>query len=246
MTTTRGTAIGWTATIGLVPGYGHDNQGADLAFRRQTLVREWFRAMRETKAETGFVVSAVMDDALVLYPHESCPASGEVAVRLTGSSNPGHVPEDRIASFMDAVEATVRRVQAAMEQRTVRIEFHRIERSVYSVMGETTGDGKMKIEDRVAAVKAQMTADNGMAEADDVEIRLEDIDGAIAHAVDGGAAIVIDRAQAEAMDDETLRFVIGHETMHALVMRRGHGTVPGMQFVPDAAGPFNDDVLGRR
>ena len=132
MTIPNQAAVGWSATIGLIPGYGHGNAGVDVAERRAMLVREWFAAMRQTHAETDLVVSAVLSESLVLYPHNSCPEGGEVAMTLTGSSNPTHVAPERLDEFMAAVETTVRRVQEAMGQRTVRLEFHRIERSIYS------------------------------------------------------------------------------------------------------------------
>jgi hypothetical protein len=131
------TAIGWTATIGLIPGYGHGNTGCDVSERRAMLVREWFTSMRRTHEETGFVISAVLSESVVLYPHNSCPEHGEVAMTLTGSSNPAHVAADRLGDFMDAVHATVRRVQEGMEQKTVRLEFTRIERSIYSRLDDT-------------------------------------------------------------------------------------------------------------
>ena len=132
MTIPNQAAVGWTATIGLFPGYGHGNAGGDIAERRRLLVEQWFASMRQTQAETDLVVSAVLTDSVVLYPHNSCPEGGEVAMTLTGSSNPTHVAPERLDDFMAAVQATVRRVQEAMEQKTVRLEFHRIERSVYS------------------------------------------------------------------------------------------------------------------
>jgi hypothetical protein len=132
MTIPTQAAVGWTATIGLVPGYGHGNAGVDLAERRRLLVEQWFASMRRTHDETDLVISAVLSESVVLYPHNSCPDGGEVAMTLTGSSNPTHVAPERLDDFMAAVETTVRRVQEAMEQRTVRLEFHRIERSIYS------------------------------------------------------------------------------------------------------------------
>lgn len=126
-------AIGWSATIGLIPGYGHDNDPDAVAARKALLAASWDQAMRDTADATDFVISAVMTDSVVLYPRSGgCPEGGERAVTLTGSSNPVYVGPDAFDDYVAAVERTVLRVQRAMEQTTVRIEFRLIQRSVYS------------------------------------------------------------------------------------------------------------------
>lgn len=126
-------AVAWSATMGLIPGYGHDNDPATVAARKAMLIELWDAAMERTYADTGFTVSAVMTDALVVYPQANgCPVGGEQAVTLTGSSNPTKVDPGRFDDFIAAVEDMVLRVQAGMEQTSVRIEFSLLERSVYS------------------------------------------------------------------------------------------------------------------
>ncbi|MFC7739422.1 hypothetical protein ACFQX4_27580 [Roseomonas sp. GCM10028921] len=130
-------AISWSATMGLIPGYGHDNRPELLPGRRDLLVRLWSAAMEETLEQTGFSVSAVMTDSLVLYPESAgCPVGGEIAVTIAGSSNPARVGTDQFDAFSAAVRRTVRRVQEGMEQTSVRIEFTRIDRSLYSRLDE--------------------------------------------------------------------------------------------------------------
>jgi hypothetical protein len=125
-------AISWTATMGLIPGYGHDNSPSRIAERKALLASAWSDAMEATLADTGFSVSTVMTDAIVLYPKAGmCPEGGEVAVTLSGSSNPRYVGPDEFEAFMDAVERTVREVQISMKQTSVRIEFGSILRSLY-------------------------------------------------------------------------------------------------------------------
>ena len=126
-------AVSWSATVGLVPGYGHDNRPNDIEALRAKLLASWTRAMGETLAETGHYPSCVATNAVVLYQEDhGCPPGGEQAMLLVGSSNPRDVPPHDFAAFEAAVERTVRQVQREMEQRTVRIEFSRITRSVYS------------------------------------------------------------------------------------------------------------------
>jgi hypothetical protein len=102
----------------------------------------------------------------------------------------------------------------------------------------------MKIEDRIAALKTAIVAATGMEEVDAIEVRLEDLDGHVAHTADGGDAIVIDRAKAEAADDDTLRFIVNHELLHAYFLKHGTGKRSYDRVVADDAGPFNADVQG--
>lgn len=143
-------AVSWSATMGLVPGYGHDNPEALLAERRALLVRLWDEAMEEAHARTRFSVSCVMTDSLVLYRRDGgCPEGGERAVTLTGSSNPRYVRPDEIGAFREAVEDVVRRVQIGMGQTSCRIEFSHVAHSVYSRI-EPTATQRRTIRDRIA------------------------------------------------------------------------------------------------
>lgn len=127
------TVIRWTATIGLVPGYGHNNDLEQIEQLRDKLVTCWFKAMEETKQVTGFTISAVMMPTVVLYPLGfGCPVGGEQTVTLTGSSSPQDSSDLNLDKFKRAVERTVKQVQQEMEQKTVRIEFDKVLDQVYS------------------------------------------------------------------------------------------------------------------
>lgn len=131
--TAKTRAVSWSATMGLIPGYGHDNDPDVVAERKALLIRVWREAMEDTKASTGYTISAVLTDSTVIYPVTGgCPPDGEQAVTLSGSSNPAFVPEPEFEAFMHAVEAAVLHAQSRMEQTSVRIEFSILDRSVYS------------------------------------------------------------------------------------------------------------------
>lgn len=134
-------AIAWSVSMGLIPGYdgeGYDASAWVVDKRRTLLLKTWEKEMAATLADTGFTVSVVMTDAKVLYPAENgCPAGGETVVVLSGSSNPKHVSPDRFDDYVAAVEAMILRVQTAMEQTSVRIEFVELLRSVYSRVEKT-------------------------------------------------------------------------------------------------------------
>ena len=126
-------AIGWSATMGLIPGYGHANDAVTLVLRRKRLLDAWNEAMDACQNETRFSISCVMTEATVLYPESGgCPVGGEKAIALNGSSNPKYVKPHEFEAFMDAVETVVKQVQERMEQTSCRIEFTPIMRSTYS------------------------------------------------------------------------------------------------------------------
>ncbi len=129
-------AIGWTATMGLFPGYRHDNAPDRRAERVALLKDAWNREMDACRATTRFSISCVMTDAVVLYPaNGGCPEGGEDSIVLSGSSNPRYVKPGELEAFMEAVERVVRAVQISMEQTSCRIEFTPIIRSIYSRTG---------------------------------------------------------------------------------------------------------------
>ncbi len=115
-------AVHWSATFGLLPGYHHDN--ASAAVYRARFIEAWSATMDRVLADTGFVISCVMNDSLVIYPKAfGCPEGGEVAVTVSGSSNPDHVKSPQFEDVKAAVEAVVCEVQQQMDQTTVRLEF---------------------------------------------------------------------------------------------------------------------------
>ena len=105
----------------------------------------------------------------------------------------------------------------------------------------------MKIEDKLTAIKSDVAASTGVAEMNDITIEVVDMASGIARTGDGGATIVFDRAHAESSDNETLRFCVQHELMHAMAMRRGGLSGPTSEItVTDADGQFNADIMGAR
>lgn len=105
----------------------------------------------------------------------------------------------------------------------------------------------MTIEDKLAAIKTDIVGKEGMQDANDIAIEIVDMPTGIAYPGHGGASIVFDRAHAEAADDKTLRFLVEHELMHALAMRKGSVSgAPEVILVADDAGPYNADILGDR
>lgn len=103
----------------------------------------------------------------------------------------------------------------------------------------------MKIEDRIAAIQVDIAAQTGLTTIATIEVRLADMGGPIARTVDGGDAIELDRAKAEAASDEDLRFIVNHELAHAYMLKDGIKRKETLtHVVADDAGPYNADVQG--
>lgn len=87
----------------------------------------------------------------------------------------------------------------------------------------------MDIAERVAAIRTAMAVETGTKEIEAIEIHFDDLQSATARTGDGGDAIVLDRAKAEASSEEHLRFVVRHELAHAHLMKNGTGNA-GREF----------------
>lgn len=125
-------AIGWSVAMGLLPGYGHGNRGMSIEDRRTYLATNWAAVMDMVEESSGFLVTAMLSDARVLYPTRlGCPDDGEHVVVLSGSSNPTKVTPEQFDAYVAAVETAIYMLRDVMEQNSVRIEFTRIARSSY-------------------------------------------------------------------------------------------------------------------
>jgi len=111
-------ALAFSATFGQIPGY--DNLPVKIF---DTLITDaWHTAMEHERARSGILVSAVMTPATVVYPLEfGCPEYGEIAVQVTGQSNPLFCP-DTVAYGL-AVSRVCNAVRKAMKQETVLLSL---------------------------------------------------------------------------------------------------------------------------
>jgi len=120
--------IKFTATIGVVAGYGHDNTTSTAA--AEIVSAEWQKAAAEIMESTGLYISAVVVDSRTVYHTDwGCPVGGELTATATGSANPAFVQD--MDQWKKAVIAVVKLVKARLQQSTVAVEFEEVSSFVY-------------------------------------------------------------------------------------------------------------------
>lgn len=79
-----------TLTIGVTPGYGHQNEGAaDKTAALEAVVEAAIAIGEKINADTGIFPSFVAQLGFVGYSHDwGCPEGGEFVVVLSGERNP--------------------------------------------------------------------------------------------------------------------------------------------------------------
>lgn len=115
------TSTKFSATLGVVPGYGHGNIGADAPAER-IVASAWQQAAAEVMDATGVYVSAVVAPSLTVYATAcGCPEGGEVSATVSGCQNLEFCPDS--GAYRTAVEAVVARCKKLLRQSTVFIEY---------------------------------------------------------------------------------------------------------------------------
>ena len=120
--------VKFSATIGVVAGYGHENEVAKPA---DAIVAEaWQKAAAAVFADTGIYISAVVEPSKVVYHTDwGCPVGGEVAATVSSTANPAFVQD--LAAWKKAVLSVVKLVKSELQQSTVAVEFASVDDFVY-------------------------------------------------------------------------------------------------------------------
>ena len=120
--------IKFSIAIGVVAGYGHNNEVGESAV--DIVAKAWQKAAADYFATTGVYPSGVVTPGKVVYHTDwGCPAGGETVAVISGSANP-QFTED-MAAWKEAVIAVAKAVKAELQQTTVSIEFQEVEDFVY-------------------------------------------------------------------------------------------------------------------
>ncbi|MEY2641295.1 MAG: hypothetical protein RL150_688 [Candidatus Parcubacteria bacterium] len=115
--------ISFSANIGVVAGYGHQNQNeetpADIVGKVwQGIAAEYFRA-------NGVYVGAVIADAKTVYHKDwGCPGGGENTALVTGTCNP-HFTDT--TAYKAAVTEVLHLVARQLGQSTTQLTFSEVE-----------------------------------------------------------------------------------------------------------------------
>jgi hypothetical protein len=111
------------ASLGVVPGYGHDNVTDDNA--AVIAGHAWQEAAASVQKETSTYVGAVISPARTVYHVDwGCPVGGEKTVLITGECNPEYTAVD---SYKAAVKETLKRTAQALQQSTTQLTFQEVE-----------------------------------------------------------------------------------------------------------------------
>jgi len=115
--------IKFFASLGVVPGYGHDNvtdaSAVDIAGNA------WQNAAAAVMASSGTYVGAVITPARTVYHTDwGCPVGGEKTVGITGECNPEYT---EVAAYKAAVIETLRQSALALGQSTTQLTFSEVE-----------------------------------------------------------------------------------------------------------------------
>ncbi|MFA5183939.1 MAG: hypothetical protein WC456_00250 [Patescibacteria group bacterium] len=111
------------ASLGVVPGYGHDN--ATDASAVDIAGNAWQAAAAGVFAEQKVYVGAIITPARTVYHKDwGCPVGGELTVLITGERNPQYTAEE---NFKTAVVETLKRTAQALKQSTTQVTFQEVD-----------------------------------------------------------------------------------------------------------------------
>jgi hypothetical protein len=111
----------FSATFGVIPGYGHGNIGSD-APAEKIVAAVWQQVATEVFASDGIYVSAIVHPSLTVYRSDKgCPEGGEVTATVTGCQNLVVHPEEE--AYRAAVIKIITRCKELLQQATVYIEI---------------------------------------------------------------------------------------------------------------------------
>lgn len=111
--------IKFFASLGVVPGYGHDN--ATDASAVDITGNAWQEAAAQVFAETGIYVGAVITPSRTVYNKDwGCPVGGEITALITGECNPLYTKLD---DYKKAVVETLRKTAQSLKQSTTQVFF---------------------------------------------------------------------------------------------------------------------------
>lgn len=111
------------ASLGVVPGYGHENVTDANAI--EIAGNAWQGSAAKVFTETGTYVGAVVTPARTVYNKDwGCPVGGEITVSITGECNPEYTKLD---DYKKAVIETLRQTALKLGQSTTQLTFQEVE-----------------------------------------------------------------------------------------------------------------------
>lgn len=114
----------FTLTVGVVPGYFHDNQIPEPP--AHLVARLWQEKAEEVFGHSRISVGASVQTALTVYRLQwGCPAGGEETCVVTGLRNPEFIQD--AAGWCSSVREVAIRVARALGQKTAYLTFQDVD-----------------------------------------------------------------------------------------------------------------------
>jgi len=118
-------SVKFFASLGVVPGYGHDNNLLVSASEVDIAGNAWQKAAAAVMAASGIYIGAVITPAHTVYHTDwGCPVGGEVTVLITGECNPVYTEQ---AAYKAAVIEVLRQAALTLGQSTTQLSFMEVE-----------------------------------------------------------------------------------------------------------------------
>jgi len=122
--------LNFSATFGVVAGYGHSNEDLTPALAQSIVAEKWQEAAAVIFTERNIYISSLVIPSKTVYHTDwGCPVGGEITAVVTGEANPEFTPD--IAAWKEAVIAVVKLVKAELQQSTVSLTFSQVDDFVY-------------------------------------------------------------------------------------------------------------------
>lgn len=118
----------FTATVGVVEGYHHKNEGTNNALK--VVSNLWQEIAKNVLDGCGVYVSAILSTSVTVYHTDwGCPVGGEETVTLVGEANPAFTVD--MTAWKEAVIAIVKELKVALKQSTIVVTFSEVDEFVY-------------------------------------------------------------------------------------------------------------------
>lgn len=117
--------VRFSATLGVVPGYHHNNQLGVATYDPAEIVASvWQQEAEKVFLNNGVYPGANISNSITVYrPEWGCPIGGENTVQITGEANPAFIEQNRMGTFKECVLDCLKSCSIILGQTTTQITF---------------------------------------------------------------------------------------------------------------------------
>jgi hypothetical protein len=112
-----------TGSMGVVAGYGHDNNIKDDPVN--IFVKVWQEISEKKFEETEVYVGAIAKEGRAIYsPNWGCPNEGEVVIEFSAECNPEFANPEK---WLKVAEEVIKEVKTSLKQTTCQYTIQEVE-----------------------------------------------------------------------------------------------------------------------